>query len=241
MLIPVFCNKSGNVTGTPTRSISFTAASSQYLSMSDANFGAFNRAKFAVNCWVKNASIPSLAPIIAQVSPEVAFRLYLQNSGGNALVDFFTSSDSATYTGKFRDGTGFSPTGWHHSLIWYDSANSTAGDRMRMWNDGVEVTSPDIDTNPSTAIFDSTGPILIGGDTSNLGYFDGLIYQLAFFSGSLPAIGTVYNAGHPMDVSGLTGLYSYLDCASGVVTHDAVLGASWTNNNTAVASSTIPT
>ena len=39
---------------------------------------------------------------------------------------------------------------WYHIVVAYDSANSTAGNRMRMYINGVEETSFSTDTNPSS-------------------------------------------------------------------------------------------
>lgn len=47
--------------GIPTRSIDFESGSTQYLSMSDASFGAFNYAKFAASFWYKKESTGALS------------------------------------------------------------------------------------------------------------------------------------------------------------------------------------
>ena len=47
-------------------------------------------------------------------------------------------------TQEFRD-----PASWYHCVLRYDSTDSTAGDRMRMFINGEEVTVFDTDTNPA--------------------------------------------------------------------------------------------
>jgi hypothetical protein len=44
------------------------------------------------------------------------------------------------------------PTAWQHVFVKYDSANGTAGDRMRMFVNGAEITSFATDSNPSSGL-----------------------------------------------------------------------------------------
>jgi len=240
MLFPV-CNF-GPASGggsVPTQSIQFVRASSQYLTMSSANFGAYDRAKFAVSAWIKRASAGINAGIMGHNGASDSFTL--QFSSDNTLL-FSTSSDGSSATGRLITSATYSGTSaYYHVLVWYDSANATANDRMRVWVNGTEVTSFSNRVNPSAAIFSNSAAISVGAQSStgsNLS--NGLQYQSSFFSSSLPLITSLYNAGAPLSVTGLTGLWSTLDVAGGVVTHDGVLATAWTNNNTATASSTIP-
>lgn len=225
----------------PAKSISFVAASSQFLSMSDANFGAYDRAKFAISTWVKRSSISSTQMIYAHTDGGTsrAFDIFFL---GDDTIRFRTSQDGSAIAGDLiTTATYTSTSAFYHLLFWYDSANGTAGDRMRMWVNGSEVTSFTTDANPTAAIFNSTADICISSQTNPVSSpFNGLQYQTSFFSGTLPNISTLYNAGSPKDVVGLTGLWSTLDVAGGVVTHDGVIATAWTNNAAATASSTIP-
>lgn len=222
----------------PTQSIDFESGSSQYLSMSDANFGAFDHAKFAISVWVKRESSAEQAIITQWVNAGNQLGFTFQIRGDH--LELITSSTGSNINGHIETNATISTGVYYHFLVWFDSANATAGDRMRMWIDGSEITSFATDTNPTAAVFDSSGVVRVGVQDLSA-FFDGLIYQLGFFSGTLPAISDVYNAGSPKDISGLPGLYSYLDVAGGSVVSDGVLATDWTNNNTATASSTIPT
>ena len=102
-------------------------------------------------------------------------QLYFNNSGANwRLVS------NATYT----DTSAF-----HHYVFHYDSGNETAGDRMRMWYDGTEVTSFRYDTNPTqdaNGIIFSSEVNSIGRDSAtNTHYFDGLIAEFYLISDQL--------------------------------------------------------
>ena len=225
----------------PTRSIDFEAGSTQHLSMSDANFGAYDRAKWAISVWFKLESIGTNRPIMSQFggAGNRAFRILFNT--GNKLTAFISQDGSNNDSDFITTATYTDTTAYHHLLFHYDSANATAGNRIRLWVDGAEVVTFDLKTNPTAAVFDSTADMQVGAETVSLaGYFDGLIYQFGFFSGSLPIIGQVYNAGAPIDISGLTGLYSYLSVAGNSVVADGVLVADWTNNGTAISSVVIP-
>lgn len=225
----------------PSQSIDFERSSTQYLSISDSDFGAYNRAKFAVSVWLKRESTGTTQNIF-QHSRVTNIDPFILSFLSNNHLEISTSiSDLDPADGLLNPTATYTSTAnWYHILFHYDSANATPGDRMRLWVDGSEVTVFDTDTNPTAQIWDSSASLKVGASNSGGNTFDGLIYQLAFFSGSLPAIGSVYNAGSPMNITGLTGLWSVLDVAAGDVTSDGVLSANWTNNNTAVASSTIP-
>lgn len=235
-----------NVAGTPSKSLSFIAGNSQYLSMSQANFGAWNRFKFAISTWVNISNFAaSNQSIFSQNTIDLVFVLQIDTLN---RIDFATSTNNTSYNARqVTSSTALiNPGIWTHVLVWYDSANSTAGDRMRMWVNGTEITSFNTDTNPSAPVTNvnnsGSAPLNISRyGTGSDDFFGGLKYQQAFFSGTLPDISTVYNSGHPMNISGLAGLQSVLDCASGVVTHDGILGTAWTNNNTVTYSSNIPT
>lgn len=229
---------SGNL---PTHALDLERDSTQYLSMTDADFGAYDRAKWAISVWVKTESISTVREIFSHggASANREFALFFTSANRLRLDTYIDSSGvngtletSATYTGT---------SAYMHILVHYDSANATAGDRMRMWVDGSEITSFNVDTNPTGSVFDSTSSAYVGTlNASGTVAFDGLIYQLGFFSGTLPAIADVYDSGNPKDISGLTGLYSYLDCAGNDPTSDGVLSTNWTNNNSVTTSTDIP-
>jgi Concanavalin A-like lectin/glucanases superfamily len=221
--------------GLPTHSLDFERSSSQSLSITDANFGSYDRAKFAISLWLKKESNVDSAIITQWASGQFAFEAGFD---GNRL-SLISEADGSNVNGSLTATATVTGTSWHHVMWHFDSANATAGNRMRLWFDGSEVTTFDSDINPNAAVFDSNAVVTIGGPSA-FGHYDGLIYQLGFFSGSLPSIGSVYNAGSPVDISGLTGLYSFLDCAGNDPTSDGVLASNWTNNNGVTTSTDIP-
>lgn len=232
MLMPMFSPVSDGLT----RSIDFESGSSQKLTISDSNFGSYDRAKWAVSMWIKRESINAAMGLCDQFNTDPAFVISFTSDD---KIDVATYTTSGTLDGNIRTTQEYTSTSaWYHILFHYDSANGTAGNRMRLWVDGSEVTVFNIDINPTVAVFDSTDGLSIGH--TNGTYYDGLIYQWAFYSSVLPSVGSLYNAGSPVDIRGSSGLYSLLDVAGGDVTSDYILAANWTNVNTTIASTTIP-
>ena len=119
------------------------ATSTTYL---ERTFAAGNRKKWTWSAWVKRANLGS---------NNWLFHTYV--TGTNECSIFFTPDDQfafSIYTGnnnngrlttnrKFRD-----TNSWYHLQCVWDTANSTAGDRMKMYVNGVEETSFATDTNP---------------------------------------------------------------------------------------------
>ena len=223
--------------GLPTRSLSFASASSQGLSMSATDFGSYNRSKFAISLWTKRASTGSSVILAPFATGQRGFQLAWD--GGSLGFFSINASDGSTNGGLTTSATFTNTSHWYHILVWFDVDNPSSGNRMRMWIDGSEITSFSFDTAPTNPVTNSTADYFVGGQSA-FGFLNGLIYQLGFFSGTLPVIGDVYNSGSPVDISGLTGLWSYLDCAGNDPTRDGVRAANWTNNNSVTTSTDIP-
>jgi len=115
----------------------------------------------------------------------------------------------------------------------------SAATPIKMWFDGVQ--SSTTGTQPVGTVPDNAFDVRIGQRNGGE-FFDGKLYQFAFFSGYAPSISEVYDSvrGQPKDVANITGLHSLLYPDSSV-TADYVRGTAWTNNNTVVTSTDYPT
>jgi hypothetical protein len=223
----------------PQYALSLASASSQYMWMSDANFGAFNRSTFAIYLLHKRASTGN-------------YVLYNKGSGSSNAVNEFTlqfSLDSILFRGlgassvigQLQTSATFTSTSSYYSIYAiFDVTQPTLSDRMQLFVDGSRINSFSVESYPTTAIATKSNNVNIGALGTPASFCNGLDYQLSFFSGSYPSIGQIYN-GHPLPVAGTTGLWSYLDVRGGDVTHDGVLSAAWNNVNGVTASSNIPT
>ena len=94
--------------------------------------------------------------------------------------------DGGSVTGKLVTTQVFRDTSaWYHCVVAIDSSNGTAGDRMRLYINGSEVTSFDTDTNPSSSAtmeFFTDGTNRIGQFNSSQ-YFDGYLAEFVMIHG----------------------------------------------------------
>jgi len=104
---------------------------------------------------------------------------------GTSQIDFLNvtagSVDARLITNRlFTD-----PSAWYHVVAVWDSANASAGDRMKLYINGVEETSFATDTNPSSSlnsIINSANELSVGGYNSG-SYFNGSMAHSHFCDG----------------------------------------------------------
>jgi hypothetical protein len=112
---------------------------------------ASNRKTWTFSTWIKRGIIGTGGILTAGGSGQDQTNITFSSSGGNDRVDWQIYSQSSgstvgrlTTTQQFRD-----PSAWYHLVCRYDSTQGTAGDRMRMYLNGSEITAFSTDTNPS--------------------------------------------------------------------------------------------
>ena len=147
--------------GTPTNAIKYT------LSMwaKRSNEGADSN--YLASVWVDGSNHWCMRFITDQLD------IY-DNISGSTTTELKT-------TRKFRD-----PAAWYHIVYVYDSANATAGNRQRLYVNGVEETSFAIDTNPGSSaasVLNVSGRVLTFGARNNASYFDGEMAHVHFCDG----------------------------------------------------------
>ena len=126
----------------------FDDGSSDYLIRTPSS--ASNSDLWTLSFWVKRCTLgtsQSIYGVYADANNQetLAFdssdKLYWQLYQSGGVVGQLTTNR------LFRD-----TSAWYHIVIAYDSANSTAGNRMRMYVNSVEETSFATDTNPSSGL-----------------------------------------------------------------------------------------
>lgn len=120
-----------------------------YLNRTPSSEG--NRKTWTFSTWIKRGIIGTGGILTAGGSGQDQTNITFSSSGGNDRVDWqiYSQSSSSTVgrlttTQQFRD-----PSAWYHLVCRYDSTQGTAGDRMRMYLNGSEITVFSTDTNPS--------------------------------------------------------------------------------------------
>jgi len=134
-----------------------------------------NQKKFTISVWVKRCNLASYNTIFSSGSGAYATRMYFDGSTGQ--FDWWNYFNSA-YQGRKTSNARYRDTnGYYHIVCRYDSASSTASERMRMYINGEQVTSLATSSDPNqnqTQEVGHTGTHYIGG-YSNSADFDGLM------------------------------------------------------------------
>ena len=147
--------------------------------------GEGNRKTWTFSTWFKRGTLASGAILTAGSNGQDETTIRVQSDA----IDWqlYSVSSSATIgrlitTQLLRD-----PAAWYHLVCRYDSTNGTAGDRMRMYLNGSEVTSFSTDTNPSLnydAMINNTVLHNIGRASWNSSdYFSGYFAQTILADG----------------------------------------------------------
>jgi len=218
----------------PARAIDTSNLGTTALTKTNAEFGSFDRSLFAISMWIK-VNVNSTAYTLTKkgfVNQEWAFSL---NAANRLTFTFNVNTDDWFITTNET----ITDTNYHHLLVHFDEANGTTTDRILAWLDGTPITTFGSTNYPTGPVTEQTsGNTAVGSDGGQS--LDGLIYQWAFFDGSLPAITDVRNTnGTSKDLSGLPGLKSQIDTTESNITNDLLL-ADWTNTNGVTADATIP-
>ena len=234
--------------GTPDLKRSFDLDALDYMSMSNADFGSYDHDTFALSFWYYvDVAGGGGRSFYRKGTSSNNTDFYCGLNGSDEFQIFLYKSDgSGDVVGQLQTSATFgplvsSPAGvWYHVLIHFDINNTVADDRIKLWIDGTEITSFAARTNPTVSVSDFGAEIRVGRT------FEGLMYQPAMFSGSLPSISDVYNASSPAtpkDIANLSGLHSLMTIPKGDLTKDAVLTDEavsppvvWTNNGPVAAS-----
>jgi len=197
-------------------SVVFNDDDSQYLIRENASNsttgGSDARKKFTVSLWWKHGNIPSGGQnlFIQRNSSANYMKCAIAGSGGNeGALQFFGVTLGAFSTGDtsavLRD-----PHAWYHILFYYDSTDSTAGDRARIYLNGVRITDFQTSaTNPSSGAitqFGSNNAQVIGQNQGASGYSDGYMAEMVVIDGQAltPSSFTEFdNNGvlRPLDIS----------------------------------------
>ena len=202
-----------------------------------------NLRKWTWSFWVKRGSISNGSQTIFNAGSSSNTQIRFDSDD---TINFYQYSGSYTArlatTQVFRD-----VSAWYHIVAHWDTANGTAGDRMKLYVNGAEVTSFSADVNPSQNLdsyFGASGTALYVGDKGDgAEEMDGYLAEVVFIDGQNLAPTSFGefdedspNIWKPIDVSGLTfgtnGFYLDFEDSSNLG-NDANGGTDLTENNIA--------
>ena len=160
--------------------------------ISKAYASSGTRTKWTWSFWLKRGTITN--------GDQVVSTCHLDNNNQD-VVRFGASDDKLDWwsyqAGSYSNGGRLQTNrvfrdcnGWYHIVLRWDSSNSTAGDRMKMWINGVEETSFATDTNPTSGReslfnFGNNSQTWKIGSGNNTQYFDGSLSHIHFCDNQL--------------------------------------------------------
>lgn len=166
------------------RSLRFNSADTTYLSRTFGSAG--NRKLWTLNAWYKRSNLTDTVNGLFQYGPDGnnQFRLHLDSAGTITIMDRISATyiTSMVTTGLFRD-----PGAWYHIVLAYDTAQSTAADRVKLYINGTQVTSFSTPTYPSqnadSNVCSASSAFIGRGDTTSVYYYSGLITEMYLIDG----------------------------------------------------------
>jgi hypothetical protein len=175
--------------GFATNSVRFRRSASAYLSRTPAT--ASNRQKFTFSTWLKRGQFSSYQNIFG-AGPSGTDRTILLLDGGASGTDnlFFNYQTGSTGYGSFTTSVFRDPSAWYHIVLSVDTTLATAGDRVKIYINGVQQTlnaftaSGGFIPQNTNLNINSTDLHTIGATSSGT-YLDGYLTEINFVDGQV--------------------------------------------------------
>ena len=234
------------------RSVRFRSSSSAYFNRTLASGSATT---WTWSGWVKRGTLAasSFQTIFGTSNGANEAGIRFVASGGDIdRIEFY--SYSGAYTGQlittqvFRD-----PSAWYHFVAVYDTTNATSADRIRLYVNGVRITSFTTTVYPSAGGLINTALVHnIGAHASSSRFFDGYMTEMNFIDGqaltptsfgAFDAVTGVWNPKKYGGTYGTNGFYlNFSDNSAATATtigkDSSGNGNNWTPNNISVTAGT---
>ena len=145
------------------------------------------RTKWTWSFWLKRGTITNGDQVISTCHLDNSNQDVIRFGSADDKLDWWSyQSDSYSNGGRLQTNRVFRDcNAWYHIVLRWDSSNNTAGDRMKMWINGVEETSFATDTNPTSgreSLFNygNNSQTWKIGSGNNTQYFDGSLSHIHF-------------------------------------------------------------
>jgi hypothetical protein len=209
---------------------------------------ASNRKTWTWSAWVKRGVLDSINQLFnayGGITDNLNTGIYF--GADNKLVIYGQNQNWRITTQVFRD-----PSSWYHLIIVLDTTNATATDRIKIYVNGVQVTTFDTSNAPALnadLAFNSTNPHIIGiGAAGSGNAFDGYLTEINFIDGqaltptSFGEFNTLTGVWQPKKYGGTYGTNGfYLNfndnsaaTAAAIGKDNSGNGNNWTPNNISV-------
>jgi hypothetical protein len=190
-------------------SLRFNDGSSDYLNRTPGS--ASNRKTWTFSAWIKRSTISTAQRIFSQgdhTSGDPMTFLAFKSDDTLQFNRYVSGATELVTNRKFRD-----VSAWYHIVFRCDTTNGTAGDRFRLYINGVEETSFATDNNPSLNAdteVNNTQKLELGSVGATTQNFDGYMAEVVLIDGtaldptSFGEFDEDTGIWKPISVSGLT-------------------------------------
>ena len=165
------------------QSLRFNDDDSAYLSRTPASAG--NRKTWTWSGWVKRGNLTSSVGFFSAGQNSTDLVDAFEFNGSNQIRLYSYSSGYLFHyetTSVYRD-----VSSWYHIVVAVDTTQATAGDRVKLYINGSQVTAFATQINPTQNsdcyYFNNTNLNVIGATYNNFRFFDGYIAEVNFIDG----------------------------------------------------------
>jgi hypothetical protein len=162
------------------RSVRLRSSASGYFNRTPS---ASSRTTWTWSAWVKRGKLGSAQALFSAGTGTAEFRLTFTSSDTIEIYEYTSPSYNwqKITTAVYRD-----PSAWYHIQLTYDTTNGTAGDRVKLYVNGVQVTSFGTNTNPAPSFSGYVNSAVahgIGSFSTGSSYLDGYLTEINFIDG----------------------------------------------------------
>ena len=206
------------------RSLRFNTADSAYLNRTPA--GAGNRTTWTWSGWIKRSAVgTSQSFFVGNSSFTDANYTEISFLNDNNLYIYGAVTNWRQTTQVFRD-----VSAWYHIVIVWDTTQATAANRIKLYVNGVEVTSFVVSNNPTlnaTSGINAASVHYISSYNSSAQFYNGYMTEVNFIDGQAL---TPSSFG---ETNAQTGVWTPIVCRSAYGTNGFYLNFSDNSNTTA--------
>ena len=205
-----------------------------------------SRTTWTISTWVKRGSLGS------GLSSNI-FNGIVDNSNETQLLFLYDSIEFYDYSSASRTGTLVTTAkyrdvnAWYHIVAVWDTTNATAGDRMRLYVNGEEVTSFSTDTPPSlnqnsslgngtydqqVGLYSANSSYYFNGSMAHFHFIDGTAYDASTFGEYSATSGVWKPKTDPSVTYGTNGFFLKFANSAALGTDSSVNGNDFTVNGT---------
>jgi hypothetical protein len=165
------------------RSVRLRSSASAYFSRTPAS--ASNRTTWTWSGWVKRGSLGSVQELFMAGAAGTDYTALFFNS--TDTLCFHNVASSANAGRKFSSAVYRDPSAWYHIVAVWDTTNATAGSRMLLYVNGVQLTAFSPDENPSSSqvgqVNNNAIHTISKNSTAASQYVDGYLTEVNFIDG----------------------------------------------------------